>query len=78
MRFPDAERPDAPGGKLHHARCRACRDIIGVYEPMVHLMQGLVRRTSIAAEPGVATAGGELYHADCYMRVGRHGPAEID
>jgi hypothetical protein len=51
----------------------ACGDVVGVYEPVVHLFGGFAWGTSRAAEPGVATAGGELYHAACYERLGRPG-----
>jgi len=44
--------------------------VIGVYEPLVHVFGDFVWRTSRAAEPGVTSAEGELYHADCYERFG--------
>ncbi|HTX09209.1 MAG TPA: hypothetical protein VME22_11395 [Solirubrobacteraceae bacterium] len=44
--------------------------MIGVYEPLVHVFEGLVWRTSRAAEPAVAGAAGTLYHAGCYERMG--------
>ncbi|MGO9906468.1 MAG: hypothetical protein ACLPY3_12230 [Solirubrobacteraceae bacterium] len=45
--------------------------MVGVYEPLVHVLGDLVWRTSLAAKPGVALAGGERYHADCYTNGGR-------
>lgn len=50
-------------------RCAACHDVIGVYEPVVHVFKGLVWRTSRAAEPGVGTAAGERYHLGCYEHM---------
>jgi hypothetical protein len=70
MRLPEPERPESPLSTGQRPRCVLCRDVIGVYEPLVHLLDDLAWRTSLAAEPGVATAGGELYHADCYARIG--------
>ena len=53
-------------------RCPECDDVIGVYEPLVHTLGALARRTSRAVEPGVFAADGECYHLDCYERlVGR-------
>jgi hypothetical protein len=46
-----------------------------VYEPLVHVLGNLAWRTSLAAEPGVATAGGERYHAYCYERIALDGQA---
>lgn len=49
-------------------RCGACDDVIGVYEPLVHLYGGAARRTSRAAEPDVPCASGQCYHLTCYER----------
>lgn len=56
--------PDGPPDD--RLRCRLCGDVIGVYEPLVHSLDGAARATSRAAEPGVASAPGERYHRDCY------------
>jgi hypothetical protein len=50
-------------------RCVTCEDVIGVYEPLVHIDRGLARRTSRAAEPGVTDSSGQCYHLDCYERL---------
>lgn len=50
-------------------RCTMCEDVIGVYEPLVHLDRELARHTSRAAEPGVTDASGQCYHLDCYERL---------
>lgn len=47
-------------------RCARCRDVIGVYEPLVHVIGGRARRTSRAAEPTIVVEAGLLYHLDCY------------
>ncbi len=46
--------------------CARCGDVIGVYEPVVVSELGVARETSRAAEPGIPSARGELYHRDCY------------
>lgn len=48
-------------------RCAACGEIIGVYEPIVHVAGRLVRETSRAAEPDACVCGGVCYHAACYL-----------
>ncbi len=74
MSLPDPERSESLSPTPAQARCVVCHEVIGVYEPLVHMFEGLAWRTSRAAEPGVLTAGGELYHADCYDRSGHEHP----
>jgi len=50
-------------------RCGACNDVIGVYEPLMHLKSGSARRSSRAAEPDICS-GDVCYHLDCYLRLG--------
>lgn len=50
-------------------RCAGCEDVLGVYEPIMHVLGGYARVTSRAAEPGVSSAEGQCYHADCYQRL---------
>jgi hypothetical protein len=52
----------------HLPRCGVCEDVIGVYEPLVHVEHELARRTSRAVEPGV-TSSGQSFHLDCYERL---------
>jgi len=52
--------------------------VIGVYEPLVHVLGDLAWHTSRAAEPGVVCAEGELYHAECYQRSGQERRLEGD
>ena len=58
-------RPNGP------PRCAACGEIIGVYEPLVHVAGRLVRQTSRAAEPDACFSGGACYHAACYEPASR-------
>lgn len=51
---------------MRQLRCAHCDDVIGVYEPLIHVIRGVVRRTSRAAEPGIRTKAGAFYHRDCY------------
>jgi hypothetical protein len=47
-------------------RCGACNDVIGVYEPLVRVLEGSVRHTSRAAAPLLPCARERLYHLACY------------
>ena len=46
--------------------CGFCGEVIGVYEPLIHVFDRRARRTSRAAEPDVSALEGERYHLDCY------------
>jgi hypothetical protein len=50
-------------------RCAGCDDVIGVYEPLVHVVGGVSRHTSLAAEPAVSFADGDGYHPACFERL---------
>jgi hypothetical protein len=64
LRLVSAVQPEPrPNGR---PRCAACGEIIGVYEPIVHVAGRLVRQTSRAAEPNACLSGGVCYHAACY------------
>jgi hypothetical protein len=71
MSVPVPESSESPASIPQPPRCVVCHDVIGVYEPLVHVFGGLAWRTSRAAEPSVGTAGGELYHGACYERIGQ-------
>ena len=47
-------------------RCARCGDVIGIYEPLVLLADGLARTTSAASEPRVGEEPGEHFHRACY------------
>lgn len=70
MELRDHERSDSPSSTGDRPQCAACQDVIGVYEPLVHVFAGFAWRTSRAAEPGIATAPGMLYHLSCYELLG--------
>jgi hypothetical protein len=65
----DSERSDSPRGNQQQLRCAACHEVIGVYEPLVHVLSGLAWRTSRAAEPQIAAADGHSYHLECHARL---------
>jgi hypothetical protein len=48
-------------------RCPVCDDIIGVYEPLMHLASDVATRGSRAAEPEICSSG-QCYHLACYQR----------
>jgi len=46
--------------------CAACGQVIGVYEPLVHVIDGVAHKTSRAAEPQlVQNQVDALYHLAC-------------
>jgi hypothetical protein len=58
------EREPAVGSEA--VRCAGCGEIIGVYEPLVHVVDGVAHRTSRAADPGLVSApAARLYHLAC-------------
>jgi len=50
-------------------RCEHCGEVIGVYEPLVALIDGCARETSRALEPETASRRGDCYHRACYERL---------
>lgn len=60
---PDALPPQRP-------RCARCGEVIGVYEPLVHVRDSWAHHTSQAAEPGIVIEPGDLYHLECCKRTG--------
>ena len=56
-------------------RCVRCQDVIGAYEPVVAVQDGLVRETSAAAEPWLLRGDGEHYHRACYTLAMGNEPA---
>jgi hypothetical protein len=47
-------------------RCQVCGVRIGVYEPLIVRVDGVVRRTAVAANSELSADVGEHYHLDCY------------
>lgn len=56
-------------------RCSCCGQVIGVYEPLIAIERGRVRRSSRAAEPELATTPGEYRHLACHERRAQPRPA---
>ncbi len=50
---------------MERVECVACRQVLGIYEPVVVRSSGEFRRTSLAKEPALAAGGVELFHPDC-------------
>lgn len=47
-------------------RCASCGGVIGVYEPLVQVVDGIARKTSRAADPHLARAQADAcYHLAC-------------
>jgi hypothetical protein len=46
-------------------RCDGCGQVIGVYEPVTVVDDGLTRQTSVAAEPSIRVLPVERYHQAC-------------
>ena len=46
-------------------RCRLCGEVIGVYEPMIVVSEGVPTRTSRVAA-GDEDPGEECFHSDCF------------
>jgi len=55
--------------------CHHCRDVIGVYEPMIVLTAGEACKTSRAAQRDAGAPTGECYHRACYALV--HGEKSV-
>ncbi len=62
--------PDRSGTNVNGTEqvlCHLCRDVIGIYEPMITLFQGHPHETSQAAEPDGYVRASECYHRACYL-----------
>jgi len=60
----DVRQESAVHAKLLH--CAGCGQVIGVYEPLVHIIAGVAHKTSRAADPHVGQSGaGACYHLAC-------------
>ena len=58
--------------------CDECGEVIGIYEPLVTLVDGRPHETSRAAASRPASDGGEFYHRACFGRrrhAGEIGPS---
>jgi len=57
-------------------RCHCCGEVIGVYEPLVTLIEGRPYETSRALAPDTVDSANDCYHRACYERL--DNPAPID
>jgi hypothetical protein len=57
-------------------RCRHCDDVIGVYEPIVVVRDGIPVCTSRAAAESGQLSGKRCFHADCFAAGGP--PADVE
>jgi len=55
-------------------RCVHCQELIGIYEPMVVVADGVPVRTSGAALSGDELLAGEHFHSDCFADRGPDQP----
>jgi hypothetical protein len=55
-------------------RCHQCGDVIGMYEPLITLVDGQPRETSRAVAQSTAVVGEECYHRACYAHWQRDDP----
>jgi hypothetical protein len=53
-------------------RCAHCGEVIGVYEPLVAMVEGVPYKTSRAAESGLLPTGA-TYHGACYESLDDDG-----
>ena len=51
-------------------RCRHCGDLIGVYEPLVTVVDDRPLETSKLAGPMAVTQVDSAYHRGCYEQIG--------
>jgi hypothetical protein len=52
--------------KADALHCRRCREIIGIYEPMIVQVGEQIRETSRAADESSPIEGAAHYHRDCH------------
>jgi len=57
---------DRPQSRL---RCAHCGDVIGVYEPMVAMIDGVAHVTSKAMAGAEDRMLGDCYHSGCFERL---------
>jgi hypothetical protein len=49
--------------------CDHCKEVIGVYEPLVRVTDGQVHEGSRALEPTSSDGEGQHYHRACFERL---------
>ncbi len=55
---------------MERVECIVCRQVLGIYEPIVIRTSFGSRRSSLAREPSLAQTGEELLHLDCAHESG--------
>lgn len=60
---------------LDELLCSNCGEVIGVYEPLIALVDGRPRETSRAAEPLAGEDAVPCYHRGCYEQTHAGRPA---
>lgn len=56
--------------------CSYCGDVLGVYEILVHVVNGCPEKTSRAAQPSLnRSSPGRLYHVLCYGQAQQRRPS---
>ena len=58
-----------PARMSESLRCEDCGEVIGVYEPLVRVLDGRAYESSRALEPACPDRGGKHYHRACYERL---------
>jgi len=60
--------------------CDHCGEVIGVYEPVVWVLEGTARLTSRAATPELSQRSrrGRVHHVPCHRRASAGGGAADD
>ena len=61
-------------GHVQLITCDHCGDVIGVYEPMVVMVDASAHETSRAADPQLSLGGLERYHRACFLERSGHLP----
>ena len=63
-----------PTGMSESLRCQDCGEVIGVYEPLVRVLDGRAYESSRAREPACPERGGVHFHRACYERLSEDPP----
>ncbi len=55
---------------MERVECSVCRQVVGIYEPVVIRTSFGSRRSSLAREPSLGQTGEELLHLECAHESG--------
>jgi hypothetical protein len=56
--------------------CRRCGEVIGVYEPLVRVLDGCAQESSRAVEGFSSDRANEHYHCACYALLSEEAPTD--